>query len=98
MRTAVRKDANHKEIENAFKKMGFSVLDISQLKNCCDLFVSKRCVTYAVEIKDGTKTPSQRKLTSGEREFKETWELNGRWRLIESIEDVERLNNDIVCR
>ena len=70
---AARKDANHKEIVNLFRSLKWSVLDVAQLKNCCDIFVSKNGRTIAVEIKDGTKPPSQRKLTKGEQEFKDKW-------------------------
>jgi len=53
--------------------------------------VSKGGVTVAIEIKDGSKPPSQRKLSSGESKFKSEW--LGRWELVESIDDVIKLNN-----
>lgn len=92
MRTAARKDDNHNEIKDCFSSLGWSVLDVAQLKKCCDLFVSKKGETVAVEIKDGNKPPSQRKLTSGEQTFKDTW--NGNWRLVESIDDVLQINRE----
>ena len=91
-RRAARKDANHNEITDLFISMGWSVLDISQLKNACDAFVSKGPRTIAIEIKDGKKPPSQRKLSKGESEFKDSW--NGEWALIESTEDAIKLIND----
>ena len=91
-RRAARKDANHNEITDLFISMGWSVLDISQLKNACDAFVSKGHRTIAIEIKDGKKPPSQRKLSKGESEFKDSW--NGEWALIESTEDAIKLIND----
>lgn len=89
-RRAARKDANHNEITDCFFSLGYSVLDISQLKNACDAIVAKGKRTIAIEIKDGTKPPSQRKLSDGETKFKESW--NGEWALIESIEDVLKLD------
>lgn len=86
MRRAARVDANQPEVVKAFRDLGWSVLIISQLKNCCDLFVSKNGRTIAVEVKDGTLPPSKRKLTPGEQEFMETWQ--GEYKIIESIEDV----------
>lgn len=90
MRTAARKDANHTQIVNLFKKLGWSVLDIAQLKNCCDIFVSKRHTTIAIEIKDGEKTPSQRKLTPGELKFKDEW--MGLYEIVICEEDVININ------
>lgn len=90
MRTAARKDDNHNEVIKAFNSLGWSDLDISQLKNCCDAFISKSGVTVAIEIKDGSKPPSQRKLTPGEVKFKNRWK--GKYEIIQSIDDVLTLN------
>jgi hypothetical protein len=89
-RRAARKDANHNEITDCFVSLGWSVLDISQLKNACDAFVAKDSCTIAIEIKDGSKPPSQRKLSSGEEKFRGNWK--GNWALVESIEDVKLIN------
>jgi hypothetical protein len=53
--------------------------------------VSKGGETIAVEIKDGSKPPSARKLSKGEQDFKDNW--LGRWELVESIDDVIKLNS-----
>ena len=90
MRTAARKDDNHNEVVKVFNSLGWAVLDISQLKNCCDAFVSKSGITVAVEIKDGSKPPSKRKLTEGELKFKNRWK--GKYAIIESVDDVLSLN------
>lgn len=87
---AVKKDSNHQEVVAEFRKLGFSVLDISQLKNCCDLFVAKSGITVAVEVKDGSLPPSKRRLTAGEREFKSAW--RGNYAIIESLDHVHMLN------
>lgn len=92
-RRAAKKDANHVEVVSAFRKLGWYVLDVGQLKNCCDLVVSKYGYTIAVEIKDGNKPPSARKLSDGEAKFRDEW--LGKWRLIESVEDVIKLNEDL---
>ncbi|MEQ3658623.1 MAG: hypothetical protein ABNH21_06675 [Glaciecola sp.] len=92
-RRAAKKDANHVEIVRAFRTLGFSVLDVAQLKNCCDIFAAKNGKTYAIEIKDGKKPPSARKLSDGEQSFMESW--RGEWRLVESIEDVIKLDEQI---
>ncbi len=87
---AARIDANQPEIVKTFRGLGWSVLIISQLKNCCDIFVSKNGRTIAVEIKDGSKPPSKQKLTEGELKFKDSWQ--GEYALIKSIDDVISLN------
>jgi Holliday junction resolvase len=86
MRRAAKVDANQPEIVDCFRKFGWSVLIISQLKNCCDIIVSKNGRTVAVEIKDGSKPPSQRKLTEGEEKFRQDWQ--GEYAIVESIDDV----------
>lgn len=91
-RRAAKKDANHVEIVRTFRTLGFSVLDVAQLKNCCDIIVSKECLTAAIEIKDGAKPPSARKLSAGEEEFRDTW--RGKWVLIESVDDVIQLDEN----
>lgn len=98
MRRAARTDSNHKRIVKAFKDMGFAVLDISQLKNACDLFVSKRGETVAIEIKSPDNPPSKQRLTKGEAEFRDAWQ--GSWSLVMTLEDVEELDKKVAekCR
>lgn len=89
-----KKDDNHNEVVLLFNKLGWVDLDISQLKRACDVFICKPCgkflVTIAVEIKDGKKPPSQRKLTTGEQEFKDRW--RGYYEKVETLEDVVAVN------
>ena len=92
-RRAAKTDDNQKEVVNLFRKLGWYVLVVSQLKNCCDIIVSKNGYTCAIEIKDGSKTPSARKLSPGEQKFKDEWQ--GEWRLVESNDDVLNLNEEI---
>lgn len=73
MRRDARTDRNHTEIVGYFRKLGCSVLNISPLKNCADLVVGKNNKVVLVEVKDGKKPPSARKLTSGELKFHEMW-------------------------
>ena len=89
-RRAARTDDNQTEIVKAFRDLGWSVLIISQLKNCCDIMVAKKGETIAIEIKDGKKQPSQRKLSEGELNFRNEWK--GKWSLVESFEDVLKIN------
>tara|TARA_R110000850_G_scaffold160756_1_gene285169 strand:- start:188 stop:571 length:384 start_codon:yes stop_codon:yes gene_type:complete len=89
-RRAARVDDNQSEVVACFRRLGWSVLIISQLKNCCDIIVAKGGETIAIEIKDGNKPPSARKLSEGEQKFKDNW--LGRWELVASVDDVIKLN------
>lgn len=91
-RRAAKVDDNQKEVVALFRKLGWTVLIISQLKNCCDIIISKNGRTVAVEIKDGAKQPSQRKLSDGEIKFRDNWQ--GEYALIETQEDVIILNGE----
>ena len=92
-RRAAKVDDNQKEVVALFRKLGWYVLIISQLKNCCDIIVSKDNVTIAIEIKDGKKPPSQRKLSDGEVKFKTEWK--GKYELVICDEDVININNSL---
>lgn len=89
-RRAAKVDDNQKEVVALFRKLGWYVLIISQLKNCCDIVVSKNNVTIAIEIKDGKKPPSSRKLSEGELKFKSEWK--GLYELVICDEDVISVN------
>ena len=86
---ACRVDSNHTEVISAFRKLGCSVLPIHTLKNCGDAIVAKNMRTAIIEIKDGKKPPSQRKLTKGESEFAKKW--LGLYVVIMDLEDVINL-------
>ena len=93
MKRKARTDANQTKTVKHFRDHGFYVLHVHQLKNCVDIMVSKGLVTAAVEIKDGAKVPSARKLTDGELTFKKEWQ--GLWYLCESIKDADRIMADM---
>lgn len=90
---ANRIDSNQVEIVEYFRSWGCTVLNISSLKNACDLVVARHGRTIMIEIKDGAKPKSARKLTSGEQKFKEEWA--GCWRLCESIKDADKIINEL---
>ncbi len=90
---ANRIDQNQPEIVQQFRDFGCSVLIIADLKNACDLIVSKHGRSIFCEVKDGKKVPSARKLTSGELKFKA--ETKGAWRLVESEKDAQNVINEL---
>ncbi len=87
MRRAARIDGNQNEIVEALRKQGASVLITSQLKNCFDILVGYDGINFIVEIKDGNKPKSQRKLTKGEEVFRDNWK-GGKYYVIESVEEA----------
>jgi len=91
-RRAARIDANQPEIVDAFRRLGCSVLIISQLKRCCDLIVSKG-QTAAIEVKDGSLPKSKRQLTEGEMDFMHSWK--GLYFIVESLDDVVRVVKEL---
>jgi hypothetical protein len=87
MRRAARTDANHGQIIAALRQMGYTVLDLSRLgQGCPDLLVARHGITTLVEVKDGTKPPSARRLTPMESAFIQHWK--GRVIVIASVDDV----------
>ncbi len=74
MRRAARIDANQPEIVQALRDVGASVSVTSMVgKGFPDIVVGYRGQNYLIEIKDGSKPPSQRKLTPDEQEWHALW-------------------------
>jgi hypothetical protein len=70
MRKAARIDSNQPEIVAALRKAGAVVFHVHTIKNLFDLLVFYKGNVYCVEVKDGNKPASQRKLTEGELKCK----------------------------
>ena len=74
MRRRSRVDANQKSIMGALKRVGASITVLSNVGGGCpDLLVGHRGVNYALEIKDGSKPPSERVLTPDQVEWHRDW-------------------------
>ena len=92
MRRAAKIDDNQNEIVKAFRNLGAYVLITSQLKNAFDCLVGFRGNLYVVEIKDGKKPPSKRKLTSGEKKCKSKLNAVGvEYNIVKDLDDVQKL-------
>jgi Holliday junction resolvase len=93
MRYANRIDANQNAIVEALRKAGAVVRIISQGDGIPDLLVGYRGYTILMEVKDGDKVPSARKLTEAEQKFFEDWR-GGLLVVVNSIEEaLEILEN-----
>lgn len=74
MRRAARIDDNQNEIVDALRGVGASVAITSMIgSGFPDIVVGYQGRNYLIEIKDGSKPPSKRKLTPDEQEFFDTW-------------------------
>src|SRR5262245_57961979 len=62
-----RTDANHRQIVEALRSRGLAVLDLHAIPGVLDLLVGYRSVLYLVEIKNGSKPPSRRRVTPAEQ-------------------------------
>lgn len=74
MRRNARVDANQPEIVAALRAVGASVLHMHELgRGAPDLACGYRGQNFFLEIKDGSKPPSARRLTPKEREWHQSW-------------------------
>ena len=89
MRTACRKDRNHNAISTVFRQFGFTVINTSAFSGkMLDLVVYIGDYHFQfIEVKDGSKPPSARKLTDDEVAFMRTH--HGHCTVIESEEQAK---------
>lgn len=74
MRRAAKRDGNHTEIVRGLRQAGCQVLDLGAVGDGCpDLLVRRAGRLILMEIKDGAKPPSARKLTPDQLVFHALW-------------------------
>ncbi len=96
MRRAARVDENQGDIVAHFRAMGASVRVVSMIPGALDLIVGYKGRDCRVEIKDGAKPPSARKLTDAED--KEISEWKGRKpAIVCNFADAERLLSSLLA-
>jgi hypothetical protein len=84
---ATRRDANEQQIVDALRKAGAVVRFISQGDGIPDLLVGYRGQTILMEVKDGAKPPSARKLTPQEQAFHDSW-IGGKLVIVHCVQDA----------
>lgn len=90
MRRAAKVDANQAVIVGALRDIGASVTSTAAIgQGFPDLAVGFRGATFLLEVKDGSKPPSQRQLTPDEAEWHQAW--RGQAAIVETIEDALRV-------
>jgi len=94
MSRAKKVDANQAEIVQTFRDLGARVADTSGAGDGFpDLVVQYRepmrgrLLTHLVEVKDGNKPPSRRKLTPAQEKFHAEFNCH----IVESVKDVYEL-------
>lgn len=74
MRRAAKVDANQSEVVNSLRRVGASVQPLHAVgSGVPDLLVGYRSANYLLEVKDGDKPPSARKLTDKQVEWHKLW-------------------------
>jgi Holliday junction resolvase len=92
VRRAAKVDANQTEIVKALRQVGASVQSLASTgKGCPDLLVGFRGVNWLLEIKDGRKVRSARKLTEDQVVWHQTW--RGKVYIVESVDQALNLLN-----
>lgn len=76
---AKKVDANHNDIVAALKKLGCRIQSLAAIGDGCpDLLVGVSSVSgrrlVVLEVKDGTRIPSERKLTPAEEAWHRLWD------------------------
>lgn len=89
MRRAARTDENQRAIVKALQQIGCSVAPLSSVgSGIPDLLVGYRARNYLLEVKDGDKPPSERKLTPDQVAWHTSW--RGQSAVVHSIDDAIR--------
>lgn len=87
MRRAASVDANQPDIVAAFRRLGCSVQPLHNVgQGVLDLMVGYRGRSHVVEVKDGSKPPSKRRLTPDQQDWLDNW--RGDKHIVESTDHV----------
>jgi len=87
MKYAAKADRNQPEVVAALRKIGAKVVPTHTLgQGMPDLVVAYDGRTFLLEIKDGEKPPSARKLTPAQETFHAAW--TGEIHVVDSIEQA----------
>jgi hypothetical protein len=88
MRRAAKVDANHTQIVSALRQVGASVQSLAAVgAGVPDLLVGYHGRNYLLEVKDGSKPPSARKLTQDQQVWHAAWR-GGDVAIVTSVDDA----------
>jgi hypothetical protein len=92
MRRASRVDDNQAEIVAGLLYMGATVQHLHTVgQGCPDLLIGWKGRNYLIEIKDGNKPPSARKLTDDQERWHSLW--TGQKSVVTSLEEAMQVVN-----
>jgi hypothetical protein len=87
VRRNARVDSNQSLITEALRDIGASVQPLHTVgKGCPDLLVGYRAQNFVLEVKDGEKPPSGRRLTADEQTWHDGWQ--GVVHVVETVEQA----------
>ena len=87
MRRAAKIDSNQTEIIQALRDMGATVQSLAAVGGGVpDLLVAYRSALFLMEVKDGAKPPSGRKLTQDQVKWIQGW--NSPVYIVKSVEEA----------
>jgi len=87
VRRAAKVDSNQEEIVKAFRQAGATVKPVHQIKGFVDILVGYCGIDQQVEIKDGAKFASKKKLSQAEQDHWDSWK-GRRPVIVERLEDI----------
>ena len=97
MRFARKVDDNQSVIVSKFRELGYSVALTHTLgQGFPDIVVGKYGLSFIIEIKDGSKPKSARRLTEPEEKFRNGW--LGNYDIIDSVDDVISFDESLCAR
>lgn len=87
MRRAAKVDANQAEIVRALRAVGAVVTSTASAgSGFPDLAVGYRGKTFLLEVKDGSRPPSERRLTPAQEEWHAAW--RGQVAVVETVQQA----------
>jgi Holliday junction resolvase len=91
-RHARRVDANQSQVVDELRARGWFVFSLAATgRGCADLLIARKGVMKLIEVKDGSKIPSARKLTTKDALFAFHMQQAGCPVIrVESIADIDR--------
>lgn len=89
MRRRARIDANHEAVVQALRRAGAQVQSLAAIGGGCpDLLVAKHGKVCLLEVKDGTRRPSERRLTPDEERWHAQWTNHLPVRVVQSVDEA----------
>lgn len=87
-RRAARIDGNHRDIADTLRGLGVSVVTISA-RGFPDLLCGYRGRNFLLEVKDGSRAASARRLSEDQVTFHKAWE--GQAAVVRSVDEARRV-------